>query len=116
MKYYSEKTKKFYDSDTDLFKDEKELEEREEKCRQKLAEQVKRVKEVDAAYENYKALRDAYIKDYGTYVYTSTCAGKDTEGSLIDGRFVNLFNPYACRDTGASFIDGRLCNLWDYFN
>ncbi len=91
MKYYSEKTKKFYDSDTDLFKDEKELEEREEKYRQKLAEQVKRGSEVDAAYDNYRALRDAYVKDYGTYIYASKDAGKDTEGSFIDGWFYNLF-------------------------
>lgn len=116
MKYYSEETKKMYDSEEDLFKAEEALKAEKEEHKKKLAEQVKRKTEVDAAYENYKNLINAYIKDYGTYAYVSTDAGKDTEGSFIDGKFINFLNPYACKDTGASFIDGQLCNLWDFFN
>lgn len=112
MKYYSEETKKMYDSEEDLFKAEEALKAEKEERKKKLAEQVRRKTEVDNAYENYRKLRDAYIKDYEYYVY----AGKDTEGSLIDGKFVNLLNPYARKDTGATFIDGQFCNLWDFFN
>lgn len=34
------------------------------------AEQNKRKSEVDAAYENYLELKDAYVKDYGVYTYS----------------------------------------------
>lgn len=98
MKYYSEETKKLYDSEEDLFKAEEEKKAEKEEYRKKLAEQVKRKQEVDAAYESYRTLRDAYVKDYGKYTYTSTYAGKDTEGSFIDGKFVNLRDPHTSED------------------
>lgn len=91
MKYYSEETKKMYDSEEDLFKAEEALKAEKEERKKKLAEQVKRGSEVDAAYDNYRALRDAYVKDYGAYIYASKDSGKDTEGSFLDGWFYNIF-------------------------
>ena len=91
MKYYSEETKKMYDSEEDLFKAEEELRAKKEECKKKLAEKATRKAEVDAAYDNYRTLLNAYVKDYGNYLYTNKGAGKDTEGSFIDGMFLNFF-------------------------
>ena len=90
MKYYSEETKKMYDSEEDLFKAEEALKAEKEEYRKKLAEQVKRKSEVDNAYENYKALRDAYIKDYGKYTYTSTDS-KAPEYDLFHNFLMSFF-------------------------
>ena len=90
MKYYSEETKKMYDSEEDLFKAEEALKAEKEEYRKKLAEQVKRKSEVDNAYENYKALRDAYIKDYGKYTYTSTDS-KAPEDDLFHNFLMSFF-------------------------
>lgn len=90
MKYYSEETKKMYDSEEDLFKAEEALKAEKEERKKKLAEQVRRKTEVDNAYENYKALRDAYIKNYGKYTYTSTDS-KAPEDELFHDFLMSLF-------------------------
>lgn len=67
MKYYSEKTKKMYDTEKELHKAEYEFDNAD-----KL--KAKRKEELDAAVETYKAsykemlkLLNTYIKDYGSY-------------------------------------------------
>ena len=55
---------KIFDDIEKAEKHEEELQRYEDKKRERLLEQKKRMKEVDAAYEHYEMLRDQYIKDF----------------------------------------------------
>ena len=68
MKYYSEQTKKLYESQEDLEKAEKEFEEKKTAELKKKEAREARAKEVAEAYNKYIELLDAFIKDYGYYV------------------------------------------------
>lgn len=88
MKYYSEKTKKMYDTEKELRKAEYEFDNAD-----KLKE--KRKAELDEAVEVYKAagkkmqeLLTAYIKDYGSY--RASFKG-DEDNWLSWPDFFNLF-------------------------
>lgn len=68
MKYYSEQTKKLYDSPEELTKAEKDFEEKKTAELKKKEAREARAKEVADAYNKYIELLDAFIKDYGYYV------------------------------------------------
>lgn len=81
MKYFSEKTKKFYDDEKDCVREEKEFDEKQAKLeaeRKALAEARKvRAKEVEDAFiasreaeKHYLELRNAFVKDYGSFHMT----------------------------------------------
>lgn len=79
MKYYSELTKKVYDSPKEVEAAEAEIkaaEERKAKLQEKRAD---RAKEIEAAYKDiinaqkkYSDLVDAFVKDYGSFHMTYT--------------------------------------------
>mgnify|MGYP007069851645 CR=1 FL=1 len=89
MKYYSDKTCKFYDTPEACQQAELEIKEaenrekirkeREEAHKKELAEQRKdraavveeARKAMNAAQKNYKEVLEAFIRDYGNYHYTS---------------------------------------------
>ena len=75
MKYFSELTGKVYESESECVKEEKafkkEQEEKEAAAKKKEEEKAARKSEVQAAYEKmieaeneYKELRNKYVKDY----------------------------------------------------
>lgn len=90
MKYYSDKTRKFYDTAEacqqaevaakEAENREKILKEREEAHKKELVEQRKaRATEVDnarkamnEAQKKYKEVLEAFIRDYGSFHYTTT--------------------------------------------
>ena len=51
---------------------QKEKEEEDRKKAQLALEKETRKKEVNDAFDNYIKLRDAYMKDYGNYTYTTS--------------------------------------------
>ena len=103
MKYYSEKTKKLFDTEKDLVSAEKEFDKVEEENRKTLDIKRARAKEVDDAYKMYATkvkeselenkklsaeylkLRDAFINDYGSYhmSYTETGTIETTLSDLL---------------------------------
>lgn len=104
MKYYSDVTKAFYETEKGC-RDAEELFFEEEAQRRKLVEEKKlaekkkqeerasRAKEIEAAYDEmlksqtkYKNLLSAFVKDYGSYHFSA----KSVED--IPYLFQNLFN------------------------
>ena len=75
MKYYSEISKKFYDSEKDCLNEEtKIIAERaakEEKKKRLAEEKEARKKELDDALDNFTELLKKYSEDYGPYIRTS---------------------------------------------
>lgn len=112
MKFYSEKTKKLYDSEELLTAGEKELADKEAE-KAKLAETRKaRAEEVEASYKNFidvkkKAMdeikaaengylekKNAFINDFGSYHITYSRTGdRDvvTVSDIVDSMFNNFF-------------------------
>lgn len=83
MKYYSEETKKFYNSEkecveaTKAFLDERQKAEAEAKA--KKEKRSERAKEVELAREkmrdaqkNYADVLNQFVKDYGTYHWSTS--------------------------------------------
>lgn len=60
MKYYSEITKKLYDSEDELFKAEEEVTSAAKMKKERKAE-------LDEMMAETRKMLDAYIKDYGSY-------------------------------------------------
>ena len=111
MRYYSEVTKKFYDTEKACL--EAEFKEKEEQNRQKIlkakearerkakqealaAERKARANEVEearkamvAAQSKYREVLEAFVRDYGTYHLSLN--GEDAKG-LIPTLFDNFFN------------------------
>lgn len=97
MKYYSELTKTFYETEKDCLKAEKEhtdaLRKKEETEKKKTEQRKARAQEVEVARaklteakKNYDKLLADFCKDYGSYHYSIT-----TPASLTD--YLNeLFN------------------------
>lgn len=101
MKYYSEKTKKLFDSEKELVNYEKEFERLEEDKQKSLDIKRARAKEVDDAYRTYAVkvkesesqnrklyneyieLRNSFIAEYGSYHASYTDDGI-RETSLSD--------------------------------
>lgn len=82
MKYYSETTKKFYDSAEDckaaeealIVKEKAEAEKAEQlkaQRKERAAELEQALKDVAAAKEKYSKLLQAFLKDYGVYHYSA---------------------------------------------
>lgn len=108
MKFYSEITKKLYDTEADLNDAESEIKraECEKKAREtKLKnERAARAKVVDAAFEDYRKakeiakkkysdandLLDAFVKDYGTYHVS--ISEKNKRADNFDELFSELIN------------------------
>ena len=77
MKYYSEQTKKLYDSPEELAKAEKDFEEKKTAELKKKEAREARAKEVADAYNKYVELFNAFVKDYGYYVDYRKSAGDE---------------------------------------
>lgn len=93
MKYYSDKIRKFYDTEEECVKAEKAYTDKleaEERKKQELAAQRKtRAKEVEdartaaiEAQKNYKKLVNDFCKDYGSFHFTY--GGKPDSFSIWD--------------------------------
>lgn len=74
MKYYSEETKKFYDSVEECEQAEKEARKtkEEKEQRQKLLKETRaaRAKEVEDAFNKANELLNKFVEDYGSFHYT----------------------------------------------
>ena len=99
MKYYSELTKRFYDSEEACINDERKMREEIEAAEneKRKAEETRRQRtaEVDKARENYINARKQYnevlskfCEDYGSYFYSSAA---DDCNELVK-IFSDLFN------------------------
>ena len=67
MKYYSDKTKKLYNTEKELIKAEADLDVALVAEKEKREKRSARAKEVEEAYKNYQKLLKEFIKDYGSY-------------------------------------------------
>lgn len=74
MKYYSEKTKRIYESVEELKEAEKKFDELKVEEQKKKEDKAKRLQEIESAYksvesatEKYNALVADFVKDYGYY-------------------------------------------------
>jgi len=89
MKFYSELTKKIYDSAEELDKAEKQVAAAEKAKQKKEAERKARAKEVQDAFKTAYELRDKFIADFGTYHQTLT--KEDVSAKNIADLFELLF-------------------------
>lgn len=91
MKFYSELTKSFYETEDACIQAEdkfnKELVKKEEKEKALKAERKQRAEEINTAYKavkeaekHYCKLRDQFVKDYGSFHMTFT----DTDSFFFD--------------------------------
>lgn len=89
-KYYSEHTKKYYDTKEACLAAEKEFEEKKTAELKKKEAREKRAKEVEEAYKKYVELVEAFIKDYGYYVEYKTSSSDPMIrlfDAMLDWRF-----------------------------
>lgn len=93
MKYYSELTNKLYDT-PELAKEAEEAAKAEKEKVSKLKEmRAVRAKEVMNAYDNYLKLKEAFLKDYGSFhmtTYYNNEKGAATPVSEFIESFINL--------------------------
>ena len=71
MKFYSEKTKTFFDSVKDCEKAEKEFDEKQAVKLKEKEERAKMAKEVDEAYKHADDLLKQFCEKYGAYHKTT---------------------------------------------
>ena len=97
MKYFSEKTKKYYDSEEDCISAEEEFDkaiaEEQERKEKLTAERKARATEVEEAYKNalearkiYQEKLNAFVKDYGSFHMTLR-TGEGNPFDLFDRLF-----------------------------
>lgn len=86
MKFYSEKTRKLYDTEKDLQVAEQAIVDEQKKKDQLKAERAERAKEVEEAISNAQKLLDQFVKDYGSYHTTIR-----SQDSWIDSLFDLMF-------------------------
>lgn len=102
MKYFSEKTKKFYETEEACVEAEQKfdqaIQEEKDKKNKLAAERKKRAAELEQVAKNlmdarkhYDELVDAFIKDYGSYHISLYDKDDDDSYSLIDFFFNRLF-------------------------
>ena len=84
MKFYSEITKKIYDSEKDLKKAEFEIQKQNEEKEKLRSQRAERAKEVEAAYKKANELLDAFVNDYGSFHMTLADTEKSPFHSLFD--------------------------------
>lgn len=96
MKYYSEKTKKTYDTEEECLAAEKELDKVLAKKEELLAVRKERATEVEDAYKAvleaskiYREKLNAFVKDYGSFHMTLR-TGEGNPFDLFD-RFFDRF-------------------------
>lgn len=103
MKFYSEVTKRLYDSQDELTKDERKVAtaEAEKKAAEskKSAERAARAKEVEDAYKaeveahaKYIKLRNQFVDDYGSFHMSYTTSTPEVEVRSPYTLFDTLFN------------------------
>lgn len=79
MKFYSEVTKKLYDT-PELVKEAEDAAKAAEERASKLKEtRAARAKEVTDAYEHFMSLKEAFLKDYGSFHMTYHRNSKDAD-------------------------------------
>lgn len=83
MKYYSEKTKRMYDTEKDLVTAEKELEIAEAEKQKMIEKRKERAEEVEAAFEKANELLGKFIEDYGSF-HTTIKSGRSLFDRLFD--------------------------------
>ena len=83
--FYSEVLKKTFQTEEECLKAEKEFEEKHAAELKAKEEKAAKAKEIEQAYKHYIELRDAFVKEYGSYHMTYT----KPETSLVD-----LFNNF----------------------
>lgn len=83
MKYYSEKTKKLYDTTEEVVNAEKELEAAEQKKQELVAKRKERAKEVEDAFAAANELLNKFIEDYGSF-HTTISTGRSLFDRLFD--------------------------------
>lgn len=71
-KFYSEDLKRYFDSEEECVKAEEKFREEHALEIKRREERAAKAKEVKDAYKNYLVLRDAFIKEYGSYHMTIT--------------------------------------------
>ena len=82
MKFYSEVTKKLYDT-PELAKEAEDAVQAAEEKASKLKEmRAARAKEVTDAYDHFVALREAFLKDYGSFHMTYHRNSKDDNAEV----------------------------------
>jgi predicted ribosome quality control (RQC) complex YloA/Tae2 family protein len=94
MKYFSEETKKTYDTVEELEEAENKLAEIKKEKEEKLALRGERAKEVEEAFKEVKVaqdkandLLDQFLKDYGTYHSTIRVPVHDLFSTIWDRFF-----------------------------
>lgn len=108
MKYYSEKLNRVFDTEDEVVKAEKEVEDKKAEEAKKSEEKKARAEEVkkayahindvrkecavkmDEAYKSFYDLRDAFIKDYGSFhlsFYEDGTKSEITVSDLISNAF-----------------------------
>lgn len=98
MKFYSEYTKQFYDTEEDCVAAEQELKAKEEaeikeankkasekKAREAHLNELKAI--ADEAHNNYRKALNSYLRDYGSFSRTYNMADGDNLMSLLEGIF-----------------------------
>lgn len=86
MKFYSEKTKKLYDTEKDLQVAEQAIVDEQKRKDELKAKRAERAKEVEEAINNAQKLLDQFVKDYGSYHTTI-----HHQDSWIDSLFDLMF-------------------------
>lgn len=84
MKYFSEKTRKMYESVDELNTAEKEFDDKAAKELALREERKVRAQEVDDAYKKYLELRAKFIEDYKSYHMTLTEKDLPKTTSIFD--------------------------------
>lgn len=94
-KYYSDITKKYYDTEEECIEAEAFVEAAEREKEEKLAKRAERAKEVQEKFEEAEKVRkeanellEAFLKDYGSYHTTI----KSPYMSVFDSIFDRLFD------------------------
>ena len=94
MKYYSEKTKQFYETEEKCFEAEHEFDEKKAEY-DKIAE-TKRIRQegVEKAFEDAYALLDEYVKDYGEFTGEIDVPFDIREIDLFPSEKLSLFDRF----------------------
>ena len=103
MKFYSDKTRTFYETEEECIKAEKAYDKKkaeENKKKQELIKQkeeleskrAERFKEVEEAYKKAEELKKKFLEDYGSLKYTITYKDLQPEDTKVLEHFENLFD------------------------
>lgn len=82
MKFYSEVTKKLYDTPELVKEAEDKVKAAEERASKLKEMRAERAKEVTDAYDHFVSLREAFLKDYGSFHMTYHRNSKDGDAKV----------------------------------